>query len=74
MYEEGKLGFYCCKIEVEDIAGRRSKEGLLDHLQTLEGRETQAKVKGSLGSPKSAHMCGGNSFCKGRKFQTLVGL
>lgn len=65
-----RLGFCCYKIELGEITERRLKKGLLGYPQALEEEETQAKIKGSLGRPRFAHMCGGNSCCRGRKFRS----
>jgi len=37
----------------------------MGHPEALKEGGNQAKVKGSLGSPKIAHMCGSNNCCRG---------
>lgn len=69
MCEGRRLGFCCYKIELGEIVESRSKEGLLSHPQALEGRETQAKVRGSL---RSAHTCGGNNYCRDQKLEAKI--
>jgi len=66
-----RLRLYSCKVEVVEIAERRSKKGLLGHLHVLEEEGTQ-KVKGSLGSPKIAHMCGCSYCCRSQNFKPAV--
>ena len=61
--EGRRLGFCCCTTKLGEIAKRRSKKGILGHPRALEEGETHVKVKGSLGSPRSAHTCGGSSCC-----------